>query len=339
MPRRVGLFVVSAEDDYHRLMAEGAVAAARPHGIPVDVFSADNTPGRQASDILRFVTDNVDDELTLLVVPLSDARHGGAIETEPYYKLASRVLARGADWVTLNHGDPVAHEALRARFPDRRVAMVVIDNEEFGRIQARQVQAVLPSGARVVYVVGNLNDTAAQERRRGFFEVLASGAIAVEEIDGWWRPEVAHDNALRWITSPLRRHTAVHAVVGQDDDMARAARTALTEAAARLRRPELAKLPAFGGDGLPDKGELWVEEGALTATVRVTLPGAPAIEALVAAWSGGSLTPVTTLTPVAHPLPSRLRRIASTSTPEGEARTAPAAASADDAPRGPRASS
>jgi len=50
---------------------------------------------------------------------------------------------------------------------------------------------------------------------------------------------------------------------------------------------ELADVPIFGGDGLPDRGARWVATGELAGTVCVTLPAAVAIEELTREWMTG----------------------------------------------------
>jgi ABC-type sugar transport system substrate-binding protein len=306
--RKIGLFIVSDQDYYHQLLASEASQAALEHGVELEVFSADDTPAKQASDVLRFVAANQDHETYVLVIPLADAPDGVSVEEDAFYRLASRVLAKGANWVTLNHGSEDMIAALRRSFPDRTVSLVMIDNLEFGRAQARQLKAIIPEGGRVLYVLGNPNDTASRERHQGLLEELAGRDYTIEEIDGWWRPDVAERNVMRWITSPMRTGVDVAAVLSQDDEMALAARRAMARAATAFGRPELASLPTLGGDGLPERGERWVASGELDGTVRVTLPGAPAVALLAEQWrTGVPMSPVTVTEPEAYPPPERLR--------------------------------
>jgi len=302
MRRKLGLFVVSSDDYYHKLLAAQAQTVADSHRLDLSIFSADDTPGKQASDILRFASGGAEEERYVLVVPVSDARQGVALEKEPFYRLARKVLAKGAHWITLNHGDPAATHALAREFPERTVALVAIDNVEFGRVQGRQLKALLPEGGLVLYIVGNPDDSASQDRRQGLLDELDASRYRLEEVDGFWRPEVVERAVNRWVHSPLRRDERPAAVIGQDDEMALAARAVLGGAALALGRSDLAELPVLGGDGLPDRGARWVATGELSGTVCVTLPGAVAIEGLLREWmTGAPMAQVTHLAPKAFP--------------------------------------
>jgi DNA-binding LacI/PurR family transcriptional regulator len=322
MRRKLGLFVASNEDYYHRLLAAQAQTVADAHRLDLSVFSADDTPGKQASDILRFASGDTEEERYVLVVPVSDARQGVSLEEGPFYRLARKVLAKGVHWITLNHGDPAATRALAREFPDRTVALMAIDNVEFGRVQGRQLEALVPQGGVVLYLVGNPDDTASQDRRQGLLEVLDPSRYQLEEVDGFWRAEVVERAVNRWVHSPLRRDGVLAAVISQDDEMALAARAVLGAAARTLGRRELADVPIFGGDGLPDRGARWVATGELAGTVCVTLPAAVAIEELTREWmTGVPMTQVTHLAPKAFPSLGR-RLDAQAGAPD---RTAPSA--------------
>jgi ABC-type sugar transport system substrate-binding protein len=94
----------------------------------------------------------------------------------------------------------------------------------------------------------------------------------------------------------------LQAVVAQDDVMALAARRALDRAAQELGRADLKDVAVLGGDGLPNQGRRWVDEGKLTATVSVTLPGKVAVELLWRHWKHAVPLPaVTRLAPTPYP--------------------------------------
>jgi Periplasmic binding protein domain len=299
---RIGLFVFNQDEDYHHMLAEEAAAAARQHRVPVDVFDAGQTAAKQAQDVVRFAIDHASERLCALVVPFADATGEGAIQDDPTYRVARRVLQKGVGWVMLNHGRADLVTALRAEFPSLPVALVAIDNLEFGRIQARFLRGLVKPGAKVLCVRGNPFDSGSQERSAGLAQGLNGAHIAVEDVDGRWDPALAESAVHRWITSPLRVQTALHAVVAQNDPMALSARKALNRAAGELGRPELRQVPVLGGDGLPGVGRRWVDEGTLTATVSVTLPGRAAVEMVLRHWRDGTPLPaVTRLAPEPYP--------------------------------------
>jgi ABC-type sugar transport system substrate-binding protein len=130
----------------------------------------------------------------------------------------------------------------------------------------------------------------------------------MEEVDGRWDAAIAESIVHKWVVGPVRRERDLHAVVCQNDEMAIAARRALARAADELSRPALKSVAVLGGDGLPGRGRRWVDEGTLTATVCVTLPGGPAVSLLARHWKEGSPLPaVTRLAPTSHPALAALR--------------------------------
>src|SRR5438552_3297912 len=153
---RIGLFVFNQADEYHRRLAMEAEEAARQHGVGVDVFDAGDTAAKQAQDLVRFAAESPGTRRCAMVVPFADAvAEGTAIQDGATYRLARRVLQKGVGWILLNHGREELITALRLEFSSLPVAMVAVDNHEFGRIQARQLRARVKPGARVLCVRGN----------------------------------------------------------------------------------------------------------------------------------------------------------------------------------------
>jgi ABC-type sugar transport system substrate-binding protein len=300
---KIGLFVFNQADEYHRRLAEEAQEAARQHGVAVDVYDAGDTGAKQAQDLVRFAAENPGKRLCALVVPFADAAaEGTAIQDDATYRLARRLLQKGVGWIMLNHGRADLVTALRADFPALPLALVAIDNHEFGRIQGRLLRGLVKPGAKVLCVRGNPFDSGSQERSAGLKEGLRGAGIDLEEVDGRWDATIAEAEVRRWVASPLRQQAPLHAVVAQDDVMAMAARRVLDRAAQELARADLKGIPVVGGDGLPGMGRRWVDEGKLTATVSVTLPGRTAVELLWRHWKDSAPLPaVTRLAPTPYP--------------------------------------
>jgi ABC-type sugar transport system substrate-binding protein len=300
---RIGLFVFNQADEFHRALAMDATEAARAHGVPVEIYDAGDTAVKQAQDLVRFTGEHPAARRCAMVVPFADATaEGVAIQDDATFRLARRILQKGVGWILLNHGREALVTALRAEFPSLPVALVAVDNVEFGRIQAQQLRARVKPGARVLCVRGNPFDSGSQERSAGLKEGLRGAGITLEEIDGRWEEQVAEAAVQKWLASPLHQQSPPQAVVAQDDVMAMAARRALDRAAQEPGRGDLKAIPILGGDGLPAQGMRWVDEGKLAATVSVTLPGGTAVELLWRHWqSGAPLPAVTRLAPRPYP--------------------------------------
>jgi hypothetical protein len=298
MDGKIGMFVNSVEGYQGCIVRDVKETVAR-EGLEIEVFDAGHNAPKQGQDMVRFANQNPDKRLCVFFIPEADATREGDIESDPTFHLATRILQKGVGLIVLNHGREELVAALRANYPRLPVTLVAIDNVEFGRMQGRQLRALVPKGGTVLYVRGNPFDTACRDRTTGTQEELrAGGGFIVEEIDANWDADLAEPGVYKWIMSPIRRQMALHAVVAQNDHMGQAARQALLRVAGDLRRPELAHVPILGGDGLPDFGLRWVKEGVLTATVCVTLPGKLAVEQLARYWRDGTALPTLTRSPV-----------------------------------------
>lgn len=291
MQGTIGVFVNSTEGYQGQIIRE-VREAAEGEGLGVEVFDAGHTAVKKAQDLIRFEGRSAGRQSCAFVVPEADAVPGAHFESDPILRLAERLLQKGVGWVTLNHGRDDVIASLHARFPGLPVGLVAIDNIAFGRTQAMQLRILLPKGGTVLSVRGNPLDTACQDRSASLSEGLQGGGFTIEEVDGRWEPELAEKVVHNWITS--RRQAPLHAVVCQNDHMGLGARQALLHAAEDLGRPEMRDLYVIGGDGLPNMGQRWVDDGTLTATVCVTLPGRAAVEQLARHWAGGTPLPPTT---------------------------------------------
>ena len=101
--------------------------------------------------------------------PKASGRSPSLSETvagEGLERVARNAVSAGIGWLLLNRHVPYL-EKLRQERTDLPVAMVGTDQEEVGRIQARQFRALLPKGGSVLYVQGPADTSVAQERLRG----------------------------------------------------------------------------------------------------------------------------------------------------------------------------
>jgi ABC-type sugar transport system substrate-binding protein len=311
MGGKIGLFVFDRVGEYHRRILTGVEDAARREGLALEVYDSGNIAAKQAQDLVRFASQGGSDPRCALVVPISDAVDDNDPAQDATFRLAQRILEKRVGWITLNHGRESVVSLLAARFPSLPVAQVSVDNEGFGRLQAQQLQTILPGGGTALCVRGNPFDSACRGRSLGTKAGLQGGRIVLEEVDGRWEQALGESVVHKWITSPIRREAPLHAVLCQNDEMGAGARQALTRAAQELGRPELRRVAVLGGDGLPGVGRKWVDEGVLTATVCVTLPGAPAVEMLAAHWRKAAPLPVLTrLAATSYPPVAELRAAA-----------------------------
>jgi ABC-type sugar transport system substrate-binding protein len=156
--------------------------------------------------------------------------------------------------------------------------MLGSDQIEIGRMQARQMRALLPHGGTVLYMQGPVSHSAARERLQGTQDAIAGTALRLVLMEGTWTEESADQVVRKWLRLKTTEGTRIDLVACQDDAMARGARRAI-EGAPELTRP-WGDLPYLGIDGVPSVGQRMVKEGQLTATVVMPSNTGPALEAI-----------------------------------------------------------
>lgn len=284
MTKRIGLFLVSDQMAYQRLLAEDALRAAQKAHIDLDVFSADDTAAQQSNQIVKFLHAHPDEQLAIISMPVMDIGH-----EQPLENLGRKVLSRGVAWMLLNRDVEPHVLRMRGEFPSLPVGLVTIDNLEIGRIQGRQVKSLLPAkGATILHVLGSTMTSAARDRAVGLREVVTP-FVTLYEVQAMWSPDAAEKLVARWLSSAAHEG-ALHAIVCQNDPMAVGARRALVRLSRERNKPEWRRMPLLGVDGLLTEGRRLVDERALVATVIVPPTSGRAVELLAKAWQ--SQTPV-----------------------------------------------
>ncbi|MFI5184622.1 MAG: substrate-binding domain-containing protein [Vicinamibacteria bacterium] len=266
----VGL--LAEDQEFQRMQADDARTAAVHAGFDVQILFAENSAILQIQQLYKAIHAPEDQRPKAIIVE--------TVVGEGLGRVASAAARAGVGWVLINR--KVSYlEGLRREHPGLPIAAVSTDQVEVGRIQARQFQALLPSGqGLVLYVQGPADTSAAQERLQGVREGLAGGPIDLKILDGQWTEASGEQAVQRWLR--LKSSEELHPdVVGcQNDAMAVGVRRALEAWAAR---PELARLPLTGCDGLPDGGQRLVNMGQLAATVIAPSNTGPAVEAVARA--------------------------------------------------------
>jgi ABC-type sugar transport system substrate-binding protein len=185
--------------------------------------------------------------------------------------LSEQAVDAGIGWFWLSRS--VGNEdLLREKHPDVPVCMVTPDQSELGRIQARQLRALLPTGGRVVYVQGRMTNQSSRLRAEAFRDLLhrtGTGIDIIGELDGNWSATDARQALTRWLRVMRPTSLRPDAVVCQNDAMAGGVIEALKALSTELGDPAVARLPVFGADGLRAIGRHMVDAGLLAATVQV----------------------------------------------------------------------
>jgi len=164
------------------------------------------------------------------------------------------------------------------------------DHVEIGRIQGRQMAALLRGGGSVLYIQGPSENSAAKERTLGMQETKPA-SVQVTMLKAQWTQESAQKSVRSWLKLTTSQRAAIDRIAAQDDSMAMGARDAFKELTNEDERERWLKLPFTGCDGLPKTGQAWVRSGMLTATVFVPPNAGQAIELLVDAIQNKKMPP------------------------------------------------
>ena len=294
-------FVVSlttTDNDYQMEQSKAAEEAGRKLGVDLQIIYADNDTITQSQQLLNIIQSRSDSHPDgILFEPVG----GTALP-----QVGKAAVAAGIAWVVLNREIEYIADLRRAhRMP---IFTVATNHEEVGRIQAKQVAALLPKGGSVLYIEGPAENYAAKQRTVGFYEGKPQG-VQVKSIRGQWTEASAHKAISSWLRLSTSRQTRIDAIIAQNDAMAVGARKAFQEISDTRERDRWLNLPYTGVDGVPKTGQAWVKSGLLAATVVVPTNTDIGLEMLVRAVQTGSQPPERTLaTPHSFPTVEDLMR-------------------------------
>jgi ribose transport system substrate-binding protein len=281
-------FVVSLtnnDNDYQLEQAAAADEAARRLGVDLQVLYAENDAITQSQQLLKLIQSH------------SQATPDGIV-FEPVGGTAMPQVARaaamaGIGWVVLNREVDYIAE-LRRTYHVPAFA-ITSDHEEVGRIQGRQLAALLPRGGSVLYIQGPSESLAAKQRTTGMYETKPA-EIQLKSMKAQWTESSAYRTVSSWLRLSTSLQTHVDAIAAQDDSMAMGARKAFEELPEGQARDRWLSLPYLGCDGLPNSGQAWVRQGLLTATIYIPANAGKAVDMLAQALRSGSMPQEKTLT-------------------------------------------
>lgn len=278
------LSLTNDDNDYQQEQAAAAERAARRLGVDLIIVHANNDAVTQSQQLLQFVQS-------------STGARPDAIIFEPaggtaFPQVARAATAANIGWVVLNH-DADYLQKLRegARVP---VFSISSDHLEVGRVQGRQLAALLPEGGSVLHIEGPPGSSAVKLRTEGMNQTKPS-AVQVKTLRGQWTEESAHRAVSSWLRLRTSQEMHFNAVAAQDDSMAAGARKAFGEVVGTERNRWL-HIPFIGCDGMPKTGQSWVRSGILTATIYIRPNADLALEMLTDTLRGGTHPQERTLT-------------------------------------------
>jgi ABC-type sugar transport system substrate-binding protein len=294
-------FVISLttkDNDYQNQQASSATEAARRLGVDVQILYAENDSIVQSQQLLKIIQSHSDSHPEgIIFEPVG----GTALP-----QVARAAAAAGISWVVMNREVEYIDELRKSyRLP---IFSLSSNHEEVGRIQGRQMAALLPQGGSVLYIQGPSESMASKNRTLGM-EQTRPANIQVKIMKGQWTEASAHKTVSSWLTLSTARQAQIDAIICQNDVMAAGARKAFQEISNSTEREHWLSLPYTGCDGVPETGQSWVRNGLLTATVVIPPIAGQALEMLVRAIQTGVMPPERTFTvPHSYPELEKLAR-------------------------------
>ena len=281
---RILLSLTTDDNDYQIEQAQSAEKAAKRLDAALEIIFAGNDAITQSTQILKAVQAPAESRPEAIVFE--------PVGSTALPQVARAAAAAGVGWAVLNQ-DAGYIEELR-KTSHAPMFAVSSDHLEIGRIQGRQLEALLPKGGSVLYIQGPSDNSAAKERTQGMLETKR-GNIQVTTLKAQWTEESSLRAVRSWLKLTTSQKAAMDVVAAQDDSMAMGARKAFQELKNEAERERWLKLPFTGCDGLPNTGQSWVRSGLLTATVFVPPNAGQAIEMLVQAVRQKKLPPARAL--------------------------------------------
>ena len=277
--------LITSDNDFQQEQARAAEETARRMNVDIDIVYADSDAITQSQQLLRVI--QLHPELR------PDGIVFEAVSGTGLPHVARAAGAAGIGCVVLNCNVNYIAE-LRNNY-SAPLCAITSDHEEIGRIQGRQLDALLPEGGSVLYIQGPSNSLPAQQRTIGMSETKPAN-VDMRMIRGQWTEASATRAVSAWLRLATSRNAAIDVIACQNDAMAMGARKAFEELATAGERKRWLNLPYIGCDGVPKTGQAWVDKGELAATVVIPANTGLAINMLIQAIQGGSQPPERTLT-------------------------------------------
>jgi ABC-type sugar transport system substrate-binding protein len=281
------LALTTRDNDYQMEQANAAQEAARRVGADLQILDAQNDAGLQSQQLLKVIQAPPDQRPQAVIFePV-----GTALQ-----QVARAAVTAGIGWVVLNREVDYLAELRRS---SKAPAFAISSNhEEVGRIQGRQIAALLPNGGTALYVQGPSGSDAAQQRTNGMMETKPAN-VQIRAMKAQWTEASAQQAVTSWLRLAIAKDLGIGLIAAQDDAMALGARKAFEE---HPQRDRWLTLPFLGCDGMPATGQAWVRQGLLAATVVIPPNAGQAVEMVARALQSGTAPQERTLTnPTSYP--------------------------------------
>ena len=285
--------VLSIPGDAIYLREQVAIAktTADRLGVELQVVDAEMDPVNQGQQLLKFVQGPAAERPQgILLEPVSAAG---------LPRVAEAAVAAGIGWLVSNaQVDYLPTLRKNAKAP---VFQVSQDHVEVGRIQGRQMGAILPEGGTVLYLRGPSMSSIASRRFEGLDGAKPKNVdVKSVKVQGS-TAESAYTAVSSWLNLSTVKPEGTRVIASQNADFIFGARKAFETTSDAEKKKWLA-LPC-AGVGIPKQIKPLVDQGVFRAAVLTSLTMDIGLEMLVRAMKEGSQPPEKTFVE-AHSYPS-----------------------------------
>ncbi len=139
MAAKVVVALLSERQEFQLMQAADARECAARAGLEIEVLFAEDNAIQQIHQLFERIHAPEAERPAAIVVE--------SVTGEGLERVARNAVKAGIGWVLVN-GKVTYLDALRKERSDLPIASVSVDNEEAGRIQGRQLRALLPEGGQ-----------------------------------------------------------------------------------------------------------------------------------------------------------------------------------------------
>jgi len=256
------------ENNYLREQEAAAKTTAQRLGLDLRIINAKSDPVTQSQQLLEIVQSTSTRPDAIVVEPVNN---------QGLPRVAEAAAAAGIGWVISNALVDYL-EALRkkAKAP---VFGVSQDHPEVGRMQGRQIRAILPRGGAILYLRGPATNFLAAQRSDALESELGIN-IQFKSLKIQWTEESAYNSVTSWLRLSTVRAGDTQLIAAQNTDFILAARRAFEDNTSGEERTKWLGLP-YCGVAVPSQVKQLVDSGTLTAAIVTPVTLDKALEILV----------------------------------------------------------
>ena len=249
--------VVSLPNDnaYQHQQGEVAKAAGARLGLELQVLNAKDDSITQSQQLLEIIQSGVGAKPDAIIVE--------PVTATGLPRVAEAAVAAGIAWVVSN--SDVDYVRLLRKNPRVPVFTVSQGQYEIGRMQGKQIAALLPEGGSVLYLEGPSMSSVATQRREGTSNAKP-GKVQNITLRSKWSEESAYQSVCAWLKLATSRAEKFSLVAGQTHELALGARKALQGVDDPEQKQKWLALP-YLGIGIARQVQPLVESKVLTAAV------------------------------------------------------------------------